>query len=168
MISPEHASLMARYNRWQNGSIFKAADALTDAERREDRGAFFSSIHETLSHILWADRIWLSRFGACEAPGGSIKNSTRLYPDWLPMMEARQKMDRIIIEWAQGLDNKALSKDLKWFSGAAQADVTRPVWLLVTHIFNHQTHHRGQVHAMLTSAGVSPEDTDIFLMTDDA
>ena len=56
--------------------------------------------------------------------------------------------------------------DLSWFSGALQADVSKPMWMLVSHFFNHQTHHRGQVHAMLTSAGAKPDDTDLFIMPD--
>jgi uncharacterized damage-inducible protein DinB len=168
MISPEHAQLMARYNRWQNGSLYGAADGLGDAARRQDRGAFFRSIHETLSHILWADRIWLSRFGACERPEGGIGGSTALHPDWQALKDARREMDKTIMDWAHGLDEAALSGDLTWFSGAANAEMSRPVWLLVTHIFNHQTHHRGQVHAMLTAAGAKPDDTDISMMKDEA
>ena len=164
MIGPEHPRLMARYNRWQNSSLCAAADGLSDAERRKDRGAFFRSIHETLSHILWADQMWLSRFGACEKPQAGISGSTAVYAGWAEMMTARQAMDETIIGWADGLDEKSLAADLTWFSGAAQAEVSRPVWSLVTHIFNHQTHHRGQVHAMLTAAGAKPDDTDIFLM----
>lgn len=164
MIGSGYTRLMARYNRWQNASLYTAADELSDADRRQDRGAFFRSIHETLSHILWADQIWLSRFGVCEKPEAGISGSTGFYPDWAQMKTARREMDEIIIGWADTLDEARLAGDLTWFSGAAQAEVCRPVWSLVTHIFNHQIHHRGQVHAMLTAAGAKPDDTDIFLM----
>ena len=75
-------------------------------------------------------------------------------------------MDQAINDWATGLDDERLTGDLSWFSGALQADVSKPMWMLVSHFFNHQTHHRGQVHAMLTSAGPKPEDTDLFIMPD--
>ena len=62
MITPAHAHMMARYNRWQNRSLYAAVVTLSDAQRREDKGAFFGSLHKTLAHILWADRVWMSRF----------------------------------------------------------------------------------------------------------
>ena len=164
MIQPEHPRLMARYNRWQNESLYAAASGLTDEARRADRGAFFRSIHETLSHILWADRIWLSRFGQCEKPDVGIRDSARFMGDWAALATARRDMDETIIAWAEGMSAEELSRELTWHSGAAGREVSKPVWLLVTHIFNHQTHHRGQVHAMLTAAGATPDDTDIFLM----
>ena len=62
MILPDFAQTMARYNRWQNGSLIAAAAGLSDAERRRDRGAFFGSIFATLAHLYWADTMWLHRF----------------------------------------------------------------------------------------------------------
>lgn len=156
---------MARYNRWQNESLYGAADTLSAQERLKDRGAFFRSIHETLSHILWADRIWLSRFGCCEAPACKGHETLKLWPDWDVLKADRTAMDDVISAWANGFDSAALQADLTWHSGAAGRDMSKPVWELVTHIFNHETHHRGQVHAMLTAAGVRPGDTDLFLMS---
>lgn len=164
MISPDHAALMARYNRWQNESLYAAADTLDDAARLADRGAFFGSIHETLSHILWADRIWLSRFEVCEKPGCKGNETLTQWPGWAGLKADRADMDNVIDNWARGFDAAALASDLSWYSGAAGRDMSKPVWLLVTHIFNHQTHHRGQVHAMLTAAGAKPDDTDLFLL----
>ena len=161
MISPDHPRLMARYNQWQNRSLFNAADGLSEDARREDRGAFFRSIHETLSHILWADRIWLSRFDACEKPDVGMSGSTALYEDWAALKEARLVMDETITRWVGSLDETALSADLTWYSGAAGAEVTKPVWLLVTHIFNHQTHHRSQVTGAFHAMGIDYGATDI-------
>lgn len=62
MISPDHAQMMARYNRWQNNSLYEAEEGIDDRQRREDRGVFFGSLHVTLAHILWADRVWMNRF----------------------------------------------------------------------------------------------------------
>lgn len=164
MIMPDHARLMARYNRWQNESLYGAADTLSNDARLEDRGAFFRSIHETLSHILWADRIWLSRFDMCEKPGCAGSETLKLWPEWQGLKADRQAMDGIIEDWVAGFSEAGLRDELEWYSGAAGRNMAKPVWLLVTHIFNHQTHHRGQVHAMLTSAGTRPDDTDLFLM----
>ena len=73
-------------------------------------------------------------------------------------------MDTTIIGWAEKLDGQSLAGDLTWFSGAIKREVTKPTWQLLVHFFNHQTHHRGQVHAMLTAAGGRPHDTDLFVM----
>lgn len=164
MILPDHARLMARYNRWQNESLYGAADTLGDEARLKDRGAFFHSIHETLAHILWADRIWLSRFGQCDAPACKGNETLTVWPEWESLKAERRDMDETISGWASGFYEAALSRDLTWYSGAAGRELSKPVWLLVTHIFNHQTHHRGQVHAMLTAAGAKPDDTDLFLI----
>ena len=164
MISQDHAQLMARYNRWQNESLYDAADPLGDEVRLKDRGAFFHSIHETLAHILWADQIWLSRFEMCEKPGCKGNETLTLYPDWAGLVMARRQMDDTVDRWGASLTAERLAEDLSWYSGAAGRDMSKPVWLLVTHIFNHQTHHRGQVHAMLTACGAKPDDTDLFLI----
>lgn len=164
MILKAYPRLMTRYNRWQNTSLYGAADGLTDAGRHLDRGAFFGSIHATLAHILWADRMWLSRFGQCEKLAGKGSEAGSLYPDWDGLKAAREDVDALMLTWADGLDDTALQANLTWYSGILQADQSRPVWFVMTHMFNHQTHHRGQVHAMLTAAGAKPDDTDIFLM----
>lgn len=164
MISPTHAQLMAAYNQWQNTSIYDAASSLSNEARRQDRGAFFGSIHDTLCHVLWGDSIWLSRFADFPAPEGGIPQSTSLHTDWKILCDARQKTDAFIVEWAAGLKQQDLEGHLSWYSGALGRDMTKPKWILITHFFNHQTHHRGQVHAMLTSAGAKPDDTDIPFM----
>ena len=165
MISVEHARLMARYNQWQNGSLYTAAETISDAERRKERGAFFGSIHGTLSHLLWGDRMWMSRFAeGIEKPAVSGKESPGLYSDWQDLKRLRMAFDQTIIDWAGKLDPAWMYGNLTWYSGAAKAERVRPQWLLLTHFFNHQTHHRGQVHAMLTAAGAKPEDTDLMLM----
>lgn len=155
---------MARYNRWQNISLYTAADGLSDEQRRLDRGAFFKSIHGTLNHILWADKIWLSRVSDASKPDGGIPDSTTYCDDWETLKCVRADCDGHIIAWADSLDETRLAGDLAWYSGALKLDIVKPRWLVVTHIFNHQTHHRGQVHAMLTAAGAKPEDTDVLFM----
>jgi uncharacterized damage-inducible protein DinB len=162
MISPSYARTMARYNAWQNVSVFGACGRLSDAQRKEDRGAFFGSIHATLNHILWADQMWLSRFGAAPAPAASsIPKGLSLFDDWEALAAERRRFDGVIEAWADGLDPKAFDGDLTWLSGATGREMTRSKALLVAHIFNHQTHHRGQVNAVLTGFGIKPDVTDL-------
>jgi len=168
MITAEFCRTMARYNRWQNQSLYTAADTLDGAARGLDRGAFFGSIHGTLSHLLWGDGTWMSRFDGGSKPPGGIPDSPELYEDWEQLKADRQAMDARIMAWATPLTDAQVAGDLRWYSGALGADVERPLALCVAHFFNHQTHHRGQVNAMLTAAGASPADTDLFVMPSDA
>ena len=164
MIDAAYVQRMARYNRWQNENLYGAADALSDAERQRTRGAFFGSIHATLNHLLWGDRIWMSRLAGTPRPQGGIPQSVSLYADWNDLKRERAAFDTVIVDWADQLEDASLAGALTWFSGAIKAEVRKPKWLLVTHMFNHQTHHRGQVHCMLTQAGSKPGDTDLPLM----
>ena len=164
MIAPAYVQRMARYNRWQNENLYGVADGLPEEERRRERSAFFGSIHKTLSHLLWADRTWMNRFTDVAKPQVGIAGSVELYPDWANLKDERADFDRIIVEWADGVDQPWLSADQTYYSGAAGRELTRPRWQMVTHMFNHQTHHRGQVHCMLTQAGGKPHDTDLTLL----
>lgn len=164
MISVEHVRTMARYNDWQNRSLIGAADGLSDADRRLARGSFFGSIHGTLSHLLWGDRMWLSRFEGAEKREGTVPESPNLFPDWVDLKQKRAEFDQRLIGWAAGLDPSWLYGEVVWYSGISKQERRAARWFLVTHFFNHQTHHRGQVHAMLTAAGAKPDDTDLMLM----
>jgi uncharacterized damage-inducible protein DinB len=165
MIDLGYVRRMARYNRWQNENLYGVADTLSDAERRRERGAFFGSIQGTLNHLLWADRIWMSRFAGTPRPAGGIPESVAMHGTWDELKRERTAFDAVIIDWTDRLDDAALTGDMTWYSGAVKAEVTKPKWLLVTHMFNHQTHHRGQVHCMLTQAGGKPGDTDLFILS---
>jgi len=158
MIDIAYVRRMARYNRWQNANLYGVADTLPEEERRRERGAFFGSIHKTLSHLLWADRVWMSRFTDVPRPDVGIPGSVTLYDDWDALKRERASFDATMIAWADDLDASWLAADLTYYSGGAKRDITAPKWLLVTHMFNHQTHHRGQVHALLTGlVGEAPE-----------
>ncbi len=113
---------------------------------------------------MWGDLVWLARLGTAQKPSISGKESPSLVADWDSLKTQRLAMDDEILRWAATITPEALAADHTWFSGAAGREVTKPTWLLVTHLFNHQTHHRGQVHAMLTQAGAKPDDTDLFLL----
>jgi uncharacterized damage-inducible protein DinB len=164
MIDPAYVQRMARYNRWQNANLYGVADTLSDEERRRERGAFFGSIHKTLSHLLWADQIWMSRFAGTPRPQGGIPESVSLFPDWDGLKRERAAFDETIVGWAEKLERSWLEGDLTWYSGGMKRDMTKPKWQLVMHFLNHETHHRGQVHCMLTQAGAKPYTTDLMAM----
>lgn len=165
MIDDVYVKKMALYNRWQNNSIYAAADSLDDNLRREDRGAVFKSIHQTLSHLLWGDQIWMHRFADLPPPlVSSVNESVDMVSDWEVLKERRTSMDAKILDWSNQVENVFLTGELSWYSGSQKRDIVAPTALLITHMFNHQTHHRGQVHAMITAAGAQPEDTDLFLI----
>ena len=164
MIDGAYVQRMARYNRWQNENLYGVADRLSDAARRQERGAFFGSIHKTLSHLLWADRIWMSRFTSVPRPPGGVAESVSLFPDWENLKTERTAFDGTILDWADRIDPAWLAADHTYYSGATKREVTQPRWVLIAHMFNHQTHHRGQVHCLLTQAGGKPSATDLPFM----
>jgi uncharacterized damage-inducible protein DinB len=164
MITSAYVRTMTEYNAEMNRRLYAAATRLTDADRRAPRGAFWGSIHGTLTHILWGDRQWMSRFDDWPKPATPIKQSAQMIEDFAELRAAREQADTDISLWAAKVDEPWLARDLTWFSGAAGREIRAPIRLLVTHFFNHQTHHRGQAHAMLTAAGQDTGDTDLFLL----
>lgn len=159
MIDPAYALTLAEYNAWMNEKVYEAAGRLTDEQRKADRGAFFGSIHATLNHILWADAVWLSRFEALPGPGGGTR--TEVASDYEQLRQLRREMDERITLFARQLTPEWLREPLEWKSGALKRIFTQPRWLLVTHLFNHATHHRGQVTTLLTQAGIDVGVTDL-------
>ncbi|MDH3693618.1 MAG: damage-inducible protein DinB [Gammaproteobacteria bacterium] len=162
MISTEYIRLMAAYTSWQNQNIYHAADTLSDIERKEDRGAFFGSIHATLNHLLWGDQVWMHRLAGTPKPTQpDISGSVNTHEDWDALKADRISTDRALIEWVSRVKEDDIRGNFTWYSGISQTEVCRPRWALVVQLFNHGTHHRGQVHAMLTAAGAKPDDTDV-------
>ncbi len=166
MIDRAYVQRMARYNRWQNENLYGVADSLSDDERRKERGAWFGSIHKTLNHILWGDRAWMARLAGFPRPAAGIPESVSVHPGWDVLKSERKAFDQNIIDWSDAVDDTWLAADQTYYSMATQSEWTKPRWVLVTHMFNHQTHHRGQVHSMLTQAGGRPSDTDLPIMPD--
>lgn len=161
MIGPEYVRMMADYNAEMNRRVYAAAARLGEAGRREDGGAFWKSVHGTLSHVYWGDRIWLARFGLGRPPEVGIDRSGEYVAEFDDLAARRALFDAEIIDWAAGLAQSEIDGDLTWFSGASGREMTRPRAMCLTQIFNHQTHHRGQVHALLTRAGETTGATDL-------
>jgi uncharacterized damage-inducible protein DinB len=161
MITPGYVRGFAAYNSEMNRRLYGAAGRLSDADRRLDRGAFFRSIHGTLNHLLWADQMWMSRFAGWSKPDKPGSESASLYDDFAQMQGKRTEIDAGIETWAAGLSADWLDGELVWFSGIARREMVAPRVITVIHMFNHQTHHRGQAHALLTAAGEKTGDTDV-------
>jgi uncharacterized damage-inducible protein DinB len=164
MIAAPYVRTMAAYNGEMNRRLYDAAARLTDEERRRDRGAFWRSLHGTLNHLLYGDIAWMSRFAGWPPPQVPLKQSDTLYAEFAPLHAARAETDARIIAWAADVTDAWLAETLRWFSNSAQREFAMPRWFLVAHLFNHQTHHRGQAHALVTAAGQDTGDTDLFLL----
>src|SRR5262249_28711770 len=131
MIDLGYVQCMARYNRWQNANLYGAADTLSDAERRRDRGASFGPTHAPVNHLLGADRIWMSRLAGPPRPDGGIPQSVSLHGDWDELKRERKAFDAVVIEWADRLDAASLAGELAYYSGAIKRELRKPKWLLV-------------------------------------
>ena len=164
IVTAEYCRLMARYSMWQNKGLRAIVEDMDLAELKADRGAFFGSIWATLNHLLWGDRMWMARLDGSPAPAETLSESKDLFPTPAVWAAERFRTDGRILAWSDQVTTLDLTGTLNWYSGAAGRSVTQPVGVCVAHMFNHQTHHRGQIHAMLTAAGITPPPTDLFLM----
>jgi uncharacterized damage-inducible protein DinB len=164
MITSDYVRTMAAYNAEMNRRLYEAAANLSDAERKQDRGAFWGSIHGTLCHLVWGDQQWMARFAGWPKPDATIRQSATMITEFAEMRAARQRCDADILTWAASVDDAWIGQDQTWFSGSAGRELSKPRSMLLVHFFNHQTHHRGQAHAMLTAAGQDTGDTDLFLV----
>jgi uncharacterized damage-inducible protein DinB len=151
---------MARYNQWANARLYDACAALPDAERKRNRKAFFGSIHGTLNHILVGDRIWLSRIVPWDEPL-VVALDTELYADFDTLRREREKQDAYIIDYVNGLSEAQIAGDVSYATTSGAPNVMK-LGLILQHFFNHQTHHRGQVHDMLSQAGIAPPPLDLL------
>lgn len=162
MFTGSYALLMAEYNRWMNERLYALCAGLSDEELKRDRGAFFRSIQGTLDHILWGDRAWLARFNGRTYPTGPV--GVLLYDAFADLHAARAAMDQDILEWARTATPEWLNEPTTWTSKLYGFTQTQPRWVLVTQMFNHQTHHRGQATTLLKQIGIDPGITDLPLL----
>lgn len=165
---------MSRYNRWFNQRLYAACDGLSDAARRQDRGAFFGSIHATLNHILWGDAMWLQRLanqgvpfaaladGVLALPAGA-SYATVMQDDWHALKARRDRMDAAMLAWLEEMPGDFLLQTLR-YANTKGVQRAHPAWMALTHLFNHQTHHRGQVTTLLMQAGIDVGTTDAIAL----
>jgi uncharacterized damage-inducible protein DinB len=144
-------AMLAGYNAWANGRVYDAAVQLSDAEYRADRGAFFKSMHGTLNHLLVADRVWMRRFTAeGDAPS---RLDAILFDEFLELRAARETEDARITSYIDGLTEDRIAANFRYSTIVNPREIEQPLGPALTHFFNHQTHHRGQAHAILTGLG---------------
>jgi uncharacterized damage-inducible protein DinB len=159
MIAPGYCQLMARYNRWMNERLYALLAEMGDEERKCDRGAFFGSMHGTLNHLLWGDRMWLGRFidEPCLVPDFGAD----MYADFAELARQRDITDRKILDWAGNVTADWLAATLVYASrvDGRTREMPRPVAVL--QLFNHGTHHRGQLTTLIKQAGRDPGVTDL-------
>jgi len=148
--------MFARYNQWANERLFEAVAMLSEAEYRRDGGAFFKSLHGTLNHLLVADRIWLRRLtGSGDAPA---RLDTILFERLADLRAARRAEDQRLISWIEQLEPSAFEGSVRYSRASSSEIFEQKIAPALFHVFNHQTHHRGQAHALLTAtAGTAPE-----------
>jgi uncharacterized damage-inducible protein DinB len=161
----------ARYNREFNRVLFGKVAELEDEERKRELGAFFGSIHATLNHILLADRIWLGRFAKAFPEMSSLAEaalvhefsslSQEICADFDDLCRERRATDEVITDWVEELSDEVLARTMRYSNSSGQVR-EHPVWVAVAHLFNHQTHHRGQVTTLLSQLGHDPGVTDYF------
>lgn len=163
MITIDYCKHFARYNRWQNQSAYAAAGKLPDGTRKRNMGAFFKSIHGTLNHLVVGDQLWLDRFEGL--PTSITSLDQELHDDFDELTKKRELTDNRLDRLVASLDDTRLSGTLKFrrLSGD-KGELTLPVSIVMMQLFNHQTHHRGQVTTLLMQCGVDVGVTDMPML----
>jgi uncharacterized damage-inducible protein DinB len=173
MSHKAHFTVLAQYNQWMNDKVYATAATLPATELAADRGAFFGSILGTLNHLLVADLLWLRRCAGlpgqgtvlaalAEQPVPTALNQL-LFADFTTMQTHRQQLDALIRTWLAASDEALFEETLRYTNMIGEAQ-EKPLWQVLLHFFNHQTHHRGQVTTLLSQAGVDVGVTDLARM----
>ena len=153
---------MALNNAWSNHRLYEACARLSDADLKAERTSFFPSIHLTLNHILEVDRRYLDRLDGRDVP---VESDQELL-DFAALADAQRAEDRRLIAYCDALDTNSLEREVP----IRRAD---GIWInrvadVLAHLFVHQIHHRGQVHAMLAGTAVALPQLDEFFLAEDA
>ena len=161
-MTTEYFTLMSRYNRWMNQELLAVCSEMPDEMRRADRGAFFKSVHGTFNHILLCDRLWLGRF--MQKPYAARSLDEEVCADWHELKIERIKTDDALDIWLSTLSDHDLQSPLTFTSISQPTQRTETLWILLAHLFNHQTHHRGQVTTLMNQLGYDSGVTDLPMM----
>jgi uncharacterized damage-inducible protein DinB len=173
MDALRHVRLMADYNRWMNRRLCAAAASLAPDALHVDRGAFFGSILGTFNHVVAGDSAWLHRF-ARPAHWDRLQEASvwlpnpqgyrdAVVPDLAALRDLRERIDTLIVAWCAELKFNDLDRMMRYENRAGESRRFQ-LGPLLSHFFNHQTHHRGQVTTLLVQAGADPGPTDLVAM----
>ncbi len=146
----EEFAKLAAYNRWANERLYDGAATLSDAAYRRDLAAFFGSVHATLNHLLLVDRLWLDRVQG--RSGSPPALDSVLFDDFEELRRARAKEDDGLVSLIEAHGESTFAEVVSYRTGSGREERNTRVEIF-THLFNHQTHHRGQTHALLTRLG---------------
>ena len=180
MSEPTHLNqfrCLAQYNSWSNDRLYRLVASLPETERQRNLGAFFESIHGTLNHLLLGDRIWLGRFATSTCHQFSALQTAKLvfefesleqilYSDFAELWHERTETDRAIEQWMNELEPEMLSARVHYRNAARGIERNHSLWFGLTHLFNHQTHHRSQATTLLQQLGYDYGATDFLVMYD--
>lgn len=150
-MNPRYFQMMARYHARANEAVYDACAQLTDDQRRKDMGAFFGSIHNSLNHIYVIDIVWHDRFVG--TPDKGYETDTILHDEFEALRDAHKAHDEYILSWANGMTKDSIMQPLSWNRiDGTPMEVPHRV-MVYAQLFNHGTHHRGQIHCLLTQLG---------------
>lgn len=163
--------LMSQYNQWMNQKVYQTAHKLGEEKIKQDRGAFFGSILGTLNHIYVADIIWLRRFARHPKQYQNLQQlpeldnytelSQTVADDLKSLDKLRQELDKLIINWCQEIDPEDLESNLQYIDTKGNS-YNKNFGQLIHHLFNHQTHHRGQATTLISQEGLDVGVTDLL------
>lgn len=162
MSFTEQFRLLSQYNSWMNEKIYHACNQLSEQQRKQNCEAFFGSIHGTLDHIIYADTAWLERLRDNQFTPRDITKG--MFDSWQELTKQRFVLDKEILNWTHQLDGKTLNSTFTYKSNVDKKTRSAPYWCSALHMFNHQTHHRGQLTTLLTQRSIDIGDTDIAAM----
>ncbi len=164
-------NLLAQYNHLMNKRQYEAAATLTKVDLCQDKGAFFKSVLGTLNHLLVGDIIWLKRFADHPSSADSLtfileldrpkSLDTILFTDFDKLTQVREIIDIAIINWVRSLTEDDVNSCIS-YSNMAGKVYRKPLSSLMSHLFLHQVHHRGQVTTLLSQFGIDFGETDLI------
>ncbi len=165
-MTPDYFRAFARYNTWANRRLYQTAGTLSAEALAQHRpAAFFRSILGTLNHLVVADRIWLHRLESCGPQHSRLADEP--FPRFCDLLAVRRAEDERLIAFVEGLDQPRLNSELAYRT-LRGTELRQPLWQVLAHLFNHQTHHRGQAHALLKDAGLEPPELDLLIFQREA
>lgn len=167
----DHFRRYARYNAWINQSLLEASLSLSPAQQEQDQQVFFKSITGSWNHIMVGDLLWLNRLAIIfpiladtmdNWPKPNALNQI-IYPELKQLVKPRQQLDELIIQWCDFLRESDCEDRLQYHNTQDELQV-QPLPQVLQHLFNHQTHHRGQITALLSQQGINYGPTDLLFM----